>query len=170
MNIPYLLKTIKTNKLSELAAVIDTPPLDMNLAIWDSIDAGEIELNEDKDLVTILTEDVQLWHNPDIASKLLRVIQHYAANEINITRGRLQSYIKEPISGRGYPMHEYLMSLQYLIDTGVISEEIISVPEVKKKRPYHKFVFLCLPENNNEEWNAKAVNKWIADFEKNKVK
>lgn len=172
MNIPYLVQVAKSNKLSEIVALIDTPPIDMNLAIWDSIDAGEIEVDEEKDRITVLVENIQPWHNPDLSNKILRVIQHYAANETNITRGRLNGYIKEPITDKGYPMHEYFMSLQYLVDTGVVTEDVVSVPGVKNKRPPHKFAFLCLPENDevNAEWNAKAVNKWIADSEKNKVK
>lgn len=168
MNIPYLIKVIKSNKLSELTAIIDAPPIDMNLAIWDSIDAGEIEIDDEKDRVTVLVEDVQPWHNPDLSNKILRTIQHYASNSTNITRGRLNGYIKEPISEKGYPMHEYFMSLQYLIDTGVVVEEVISVPGIKNKRPPHKFAFLGLPENDevNAEWNAKAVNKWIDDVAK----
>ena len=169
MNILYLLKVLGTSKLSELVAAIDAPPLDMNLAIWDAIDNGEIEADEQKDSVKAL-KPAELWHNPDLGSKLIRAIQHYAANGINITKGRLQSYIKEPITNQGYPQHEYLMTLQYLIDTGTIVEHVIAVPEIKKKRPFHRFVFLCLPENQtvNEEWNSKAVNKWIADWEKKK--
>lgn len=174
MNIPYLIKVAKTNKLSEIVALIDTPPLDMNLAIWDSIDAGEIKIDEEKDRIHIIMpeEDIQPWQNPDLASKLLRVIQHYAKNETNITRGRLNGYIKEPISDKGYPLHEYHMTLQFLIDNGQIVQEVIDVPGIKGKRQPHKFAFLCLPENGekNAEWNAKAVNKWIADMEKNKVK
>jgi hypothetical protein len=174
MNIPYLIKVAKTNKLSELVALIDTPPLDMNLAIWDSIDAGEIEVDEEKDRIKVVIpeEDIQPWQDPDLANKLIRTIQHYAKNDTNITRGRLNGYIKEPITDKGYPMHEYFMTLQALIDTGQVTEEIISVPGVKGKREPHKFAFLCLPENGeqNAEWNAKAVNKWIADSEKNKVK
>jgi hypothetical protein len=58
-----------------------------------------------------------------------------------------------------------------LIDEGQVTEEIISVPKTGK-RPFHKFVFIGLPENaeQNPEWNAKAVNKWIDDFAKNAVK
>lgn len=167
MNIPYLLKTIKTNKLSELVACIEAPPIDVNLAIWEAIDAGDIEIDEDKDRVKVLTEDVQPWHDPELAGKLLRVIQHYCANDTNITRGRMNAFIQEPITTKGYPMHEYFMSLQYLVDNGTVVEEVVSVPK-SGKRPYHKFVFLCLPDNDNAEWNAKAVNKWIADFEKAK--
>jgi hypothetical protein len=172
MDILYLLKVLKTKKLSELAAAIDAPPLDMNLAIWDAIAAGDIEVDESKDSVKMLKDSVTPWHDPDLASKLIRAIQKYASEEVNITRGRLQSYIKDPMTSQGYPLHEYLMTIQYLIDTGVVIEHVVSVPEVKKKRPFHKFVFLCLPENEamNEEWNAKAVNKWIAGFESNKVK
>lgn len=168
MNILYLLKTLNTNKLSELVANIDLPPLDMNLAIWGAIDAGEIEVNEEKDRVTAL-KDAEPSSDPDLSSKLIRVIQHYAANEVNVTRGRLNTYVKDPVSGQGHAWHEYIMALQHLIDDGHVVEEVLSVPKTKK-RPYHKFVFLGLPENDNAEWNAREVNKWIANFESGKVK
>lgn len=162
MNILYLLKTLKTNKLSELVANIDTPPLDYNIAIWEAIDNGEIEINEKKDRVKTLKES-KPWHNPDLAAKLMTVVSHYADNEKNITRGKMFSYIKDPMTGQGYPVHEYLMTLQYLIDEGNIVEESIAVPK-NGDRPYHKFVFLCLPNTPNEEWNAKAVNKWLDNW------
>lgn len=168
MNVLYLHKVLGSNKLSDLAAAIDMPPLDLNLALWGAIDAGEIEIDEDKDRVKALKE-AEPYHNPELASKLLRVVQHYAKNEANITKGRLQSYIKDPLTGQGYALHEFLMTLQYLVDDGQIIEEVMSVPQTKK-RPYHRFVFLCLPGNDNAEWNARAVNKWITDFEKTKVK
>lgn len=166
MNILYLLKALKTNKLSELTAVIEAAPLDMNLALWDAVNKGDIEINEDKDRVTALKE-ADRWKDRELGDKLLRAIKQYADNETNITRGRLQSYIKDPASGRGYPLHEYLMTLQYLIDNGDVIEEIVTVPKTKK-RPYRKYAFLCLPGNPNEEWNAAAVNKWIANFESTK--
>lgn len=168
MNIPYLLKTLETNKLSEVAGSMDMPPLDMNLALWGAIDSGDIEIDEKKDRIKALKEP-EPWHNPDLANKLIRVIQHYAKNQANITRGRLNAYMKDPLTSVGYPIHEYLMTLQYLIDQGQVVEEIVSVPKTKS-RPFHRFVFLCLPEyeEQNAEWNAKAVNKWIDDFAKAK--
>lgn len=56
MNILYLLQILKTNKLSELAEAIDAPPLDMNLGVWEAIDRGEIEVDEDKDRIKALKE------------------------------------------------------------------------------------------------------------------
>lgn len=164
MNVLYLLKILDTKKLSELVANMDLAPIDMNLALWGAIDAGEIEIDEEKDQIIAL-KDAEFSFDFDLSNKLLQVIRHYAANNINITRGRLNSYIKDPTSGQGYQWHEYLMALQHLIDQGLVLEEVIDVPKTKK-RPYHKFVFLGLPENDNQDWNAKAVNKWIADFEK----
>lgn len=166
MNILYLLKTLKTNKLSEVVACIDLPPLDMNLAIWEAIDRGEIEVNEDKDRITALKDAVPSG-DLVLREKLFKTIEHYIANETNVTRGRLAGLIKDPMTGQGYATHEYLMALQYLVDEGLVLEDIMEVPKTKK-RPFHKFVFLCLPGKPNEEWNAKAVNKWIADFDKNK--
>jgi hypothetical protein len=168
VNILYLIKTIESTKLSDLVSAIDAPPLDMDLAIWDSIDRGEIEVDGQKDRVKVLKEDYEMWHDPDLATKLLRVVQHYAANGSNVTRGRMDGEVKDP-SGNGYPWHEYLMTRQYLVDTGVVEEEVISVPKTKK-RPFHRFVFMGLPGNDNAEMNAKAVNKWLAQWESSKVK
>jgi len=164
MNVLYLLKTLETNKLSELVAAMDMVPLDMNIAIWDAIDRGEIEVDEKKDRVKPLLT-WEYWHDPELASKIMRVLEQYTRNKSNITVGRLNSYMKEPVTNSGYKLHEYLMTTQYLIDTGKILEHVVSVPKTPK-RPYHKFVFLCLPGNDNEEWNAASVNKWIAEFEK----
>lgn len=169
MNIPYLTKCLGTNKLSIVAQVIDAPPIDMNLAIWDSIDRGEIEVDENKDRIKVLLKSVEPWHDPELASKMLRVIQHYAANEVNINKGRMDGYIKDAMTSQGYAWHEYVMSLQYLVDSGQIVEDVVSVPK-NGDRPYHKFVFLCLPENDdkNAEWNAKQVNNWLENWKKSK--
>lgn len=160
MNILYLLKVLGTNKISELVQNIDLAPLDINLALWGALDRGEIEVDEDKDKITAL-KDAEPYSNPDLTNKLLRVIQHYASNEINVTRGTMNGLPKDPTTQIGYGWHEYIMSLQSLVDSGQVVEQVVSVPKTKK-RPYHKFVFLGLPENDNEEWNAREVNKWIA--------
>lgn len=166
VNIPYLLKILDTNKLSELVANIDLPPLDINLLIWDAEKAGQIEIDTDKDRVTALMEP-ETTFNSDLANKLLRTMQHYEAQELNITRGRLNGVIKDPVSGKGYFWHDYLMALQYLIDSGQIEEAVESVPK-SGNRPYHKFVFLQFADNPNEDWNRNEINKWIANFAKKK--
>lgn len=166
MNIPYLLKILDTNKLSELVANIDLPPLDLNLAIWDAEKAGQIEVDIDKDRVKALTEP-EISFDSDLANKLLRVMQQYQSKQINVTRGRLNNMIKDPVTGLGYGYHEYLMALHYLVDSNQIEEEVMSVPKAAD-RPYHKFVFLQFPENPNEDWNRAEVNKWIANFNKKK--
>lgn len=170
MNILYLLKILKTNKLSELIANMDMPPIDYNLAVWEAVANGELEIDEEKDKVKALKE-AEPSHDPVLATKIIRVMQHYARDELNINRGRLNSYVKDPVTAVGYGWHDYLTTLQYLIDTGQIIEQIISVPGVKDKRPPHKFAFLCLPENQeiSEEWNSKQINNFIATWKPDKV-
>lgn len=183
MNIPYLLKILDTNELKELVANIDAPALDMNLAIWDAIDAGEIEIDEDAGTVKLLVTP-EPSSDPDLKHKLLRVVRHYAREEVNVTRGRLNSLVKDPLTGKGYPWHEYIMAVWHLIDGGIVVQDVIDVPPASKKftdkkgrkkqkliRPAHKFAFLGLAENANvnAEWNAKEVSKWIEGFEENKV-
>lgn len=179
MNVAYLTSILKTDKLSEVVGNYDAPPIDMNLAIWAGEKAGEIATDRDNDKITILKDPVP-ESDDELRDKILRVIQHYAAGEANITRGRLNTQIKDPTSGKGYPWHEYICAVQHLIDEGTIVQEVIDLPEKsewkvgkkgkKKKviiRPAHIFAFLCLPEHgeNNAEWNAKSVNEYIAATE-----
>lgn len=166
MNVAYLLKILGTNKLSELVANIDLPALDYNLAIDDAVVAGQIEVDRKKDKVKLLVEP-EISFESDLANKLLRTMQHYEKMETNITRGRLNSLIKDPVTGLGYGWHEYITSLQYLIDSDQIQEQIETVPK-SGDRPYHKFVFLQFPNNPNEDWNRKVINNFIASWHKKK--
>lgn len=168
MNILYLLEILETKKVSELVEAIDLPPIDINLIIWSAIENGEIEINESKDEIVALKPATPSC-DESLAEKLLAVVKHYAKEEFNVTRGTLNKTIKDPTTGKGYLWHEYLMAYRWLVDTGAIEEGIVSVPQTKK-HPYHKFVFLGLPGNPNEEWNAREINKWIARFDSNKVK
>lgn len=172
MNLLYLLKILNTTKLSKLVEMMDMPALDMNLALWEAEDAGDIEIDRAKDKVKALKEAGGTWYNPDLANKLISTIQHYAREEKNVTVGRLNSQIKNPADGQGYRVHEYLMTVQHLIDDGQLLEQTINLPEIKEKRPFQQFIFLALPENEefNAEWNARVVNNWIAEWEVDKVK
>lgn len=145
---------------------IDLAPLDINLLLGDAEEAGQIEVDRTKDKIKALTEP-EITFNADLANKLLRTMQQYEKRELNITRGRLNSLIKDPVTGTGYGYHEYLMALHYLIDSGQIQEEVVDVPKAGK-RPAHKFVFLQFPDNPNEDWNRGVVNKWIANWHKSK--
>lgn len=166
MNIPYLLKILETNKLSELVENLDLPFLDIDLAIDDAVAAGQVEVNRDKDRIKALVEP-EITFDSDLASKLLRTMQHREKKELNITRGRLNSLVKNNVSQYNYKYHEYLMALHYLLDSGQIEQEVVTVPKTES-RPYHKFVFLQFPDNPNEDWNKREVNKFIANFAKKK--
>lgn len=170
MNLPYLAKCLETNKLSDLIGVIDLVPLDLNLVLDEAVDSGEMEINREKDSFKILVENPDPYYNPELTNKLLRTIQNYHKRGTNPTRGRLNTLIKDPMGMYpGYLTHEYIMSMQYLVDSGQVVEEIVDLPAVKKKRPAHKFVFIGDPNNpHNAEWNARSVNKWIAQYEKTK--
>jgi len=164
MNLPYLLKILDTKKITEVVANIDLPFLDIDLILNDAELAGQGKIDRAKDKIVALTEP-EITFDSDLANKLLRTMQHYERRETNMTRGRLNSLIKDPSSNIGYPWHEYLMALQYLIDSDQVKEEVVSVPKAGD-RPYHKFVFLQFPGNPNEDWNRNVVNKWIDDFAK----
>jgi hypothetical protein len=168
MDIIYLLRILETDKVSELVQNIDLAPIDINLQIWAAIEEGYVEVDEQKGTIKPLVTHIPSCDRA-LADKLLAVITHYASKQLNVTRGVLNSTVKDPMSGKGYAWHEYLMALQWLIDTKRVEESVVSVPKTGK-RPYHKFVFLGLPDNPNEEWNAREVNKWIDNFSTKKVK
>lgn len=166
MNILYLLKILKTNKISELVQNIDLPPIDINLALWDAEKTGQIQIDEKKGTIKALGKH-EISFDSDLATKLIRVIQHYVGKEVNVTRGTLNGIIKDPSTDKGYPWHEYLMALQYLIDSEQVVEMEVDVPK-SGDRPFHKFVFLGLGDNPNDDWNRREVNKWIHNFAKKK--
>ena len=91
MNILYLLKVLKTNKMAELVQNIEAPQMDINIAIWDAIKNGDIEVVENKKGEEIVSamKDAESWHDPELVKKITRVLEHYAENEANITRGKL---------------------------------------------------------------------------------
>lgn len=175
MNIPYLLKALGTSKLSELVAHMDEAPLDVNIALWDAVKNGSIEMDEKKDKVKLLV-DVSVPVNDTeeqrvLRRKIVRVVQHYTEQELAVTRGRLFAYMKDPATQMGYKTHDFVMAMQYLLDTKQIVDHTISVPEIKNKRPFNKFVFYFFPDTDQrEEWAAKAVNQWIKQFEEKKKK
>lgn len=172
MNIAYLLKILKTDKISELVENMDLPFIDIDLSIDDAIAAGQVEVDRDKykgqGYIKALV-DPEITFDSDLAGKLLRVMKHREQKEVNITRGRLTNLVKNGGSQFNYPYHEYLMALQYLLDSGQVIQMEVPVPKVGK-RPYHNFVFLCFPDNPNDEWNAREVNKWIDSCAKKGVK
>lgn len=149
-----------------LISNIDAPLLDINIALWEAEDAGEIKIDQKKDKIKVLKEATPSCDR-DLADKIMKVVRHYEKQELNVTVGKLLSWVKNPAMEHNYPYHDYICSLQYLIDTGEVKEEIVSLPKAGD-RPFHKFVFLCLDGNPNEEWNSKAINKFIAEFEKSK--
>lgn len=179
-DVAYLLKILKTEKLSELIDNIDLVPLDMNLALWAAEDAGEIKIDMDNDKVELLVDPTPSG-DEILGNKIIRVLQHYAKATTNLTRGRLNSQIKDGITGQGYGWETYITTVQWLIDSGQILEKVVVVPEEKRMikvkrhkekemvvRPEHKFAFLCLPDNedDNDEWNQRSVDKFIANYEK----
>lgn len=173
MNLPYILKTLKTTKLSELVANIDAPPIDINIALWDAVKNGSIELNEAKDKVKLLVE-VETPKNMTIEEiemrqKVLRVIDEFGKREALPTRGRLIGYIKDPVTQQGYKTHDLIVAVQSLLDEGLIVEKILSVPAIKDVRPFNRFVFYGFPDNQQmDEWAEKAIAKWLAQFDKKK--
>lgn len=168
MNIIYLLHILGTDKITELVENIDLPPIDINLAIWEAVENGWVEVDEQKGTIKALTSYIPTCDS-ELAERLLQVVQHYASKETNITRGVMNNSVKDPATGLGYKWHEYLTSLQWLVDTGKLEEEVVTVPQTKK-HPFRKFVFLGIPGNPNSEWNAREISKWISGFEKKKVK
>lgn len=159
MNILYLLKTLDTTNLEDVVKSIDLAPLDLNLAIGEAEARGEIEVDREKGKIKALVESTDTWHDPELADKILRTMDLYAAQKHNLTAGRLNSLIYIPGGDNFYKLHEYLMTVQHLIDTGVIYEDKRTIPEVNKM-PGTTLIFLCREGIGDKSWNDADTEEW----------
>lgn len=165
MNVLYLLSILDTKEVTVLVDNIDLPLVDIDLALWDAQEKGLIEIDFNKNSIKPLVNDYEISGDGSIQNKILSVMQHYEKEHINVTRGHLNNLFKAPHSDHNYPWHEYLMALQVLIDREQIGQEVVTVPEIKGQRPFHRFVFLTFPHNPNEEWNQREVEQWKKSYE-----
>lgn len=163
LNIPYLLKCLDTDSLDKLADMVELSPLDFNLEIWQAEANKEIEVKKGKVKLLSVPDYACDW---SLANKMLQVVEYYNSKKEDITLARLLNYTKDPQTGVGYPAHESIQAAHALIDSKKLATYTLTVPEIKKKRPYQEFKFLTLPENADKQWGEKAVENYKQEWAK----
>lgn len=180
-----LLEALGSDKLSFVVQHMSMAPIDINLHLYEGQHKGEIEVVKEKNRITALKKPDAPYYNSELADKIVRLIREYDRQEANITLTRLQQDVLD-IMGQlylpngqiqrpgqfGYPTHEFICTL-YALEQGQvpgysIKKYEIEVPAVKNKRPYSKFVFYT--ELDHQEYGARDVRNYIAQFDNKKVK
>lgn len=166
-----LLKSQNTTKLSEIVQYLSMAPIDIDLVLYRAIKAGEVEVDKEKDRIKPLTDDVPPYYNSDLAEKISELISQYDEQDANITRNRLEAVVLDLHGSHGYPIHQFLttmyaMEQDQIPDMPKLNTYEISVPKMGK-RPYNKFKFYTYLDH--QEFGSKAVNDYIAQFDKKKV-
>lgn len=164
-----LLEALKTEDLKTVVGYLDMAPLDIDLLLYEAQENGDIEINKEKAKIKALKPAKELYYEPQLAEKLLKIIKRYDDQDANITRSRLEEVTLNLQGKRGYPIHDFICTM-YALEQHEdkawpeVYKYEISVPEVKKKRPANTFVFYTLLDH--QEYGAKAVNDFIEQWDK----
>lgn len=168
-----LIKALDTTDLVKVVSHMALAPIDIDLILYKAQDDGEIEIDKKKSKIKLLKEPEDLYYNPDLVPKLVDIIQRYDMQGANITRARLEE-VTLALNGKyGYLIHDFVCSM-YALEQGKaylypkVNKYEISVPAIKKKRPYNKFVFYTFADH--QEFGAKAANDFIDQWDKINVK
>lgn len=159
-NILYLLHILNTNKLPELVEIIEAAPIDVNIALWEAEDREQVKI--DGETITPIV-DFTPTADENLTYKIFKVVERYNKEGHDITETRLLNYMKDPATNVGYPFHEYLMAVHYMIEKGSIEKYEIKVKKTKKV-PERTFEFLTLPENLDKQFGQAAVDEWVKSY------
>lgn len=165
-----LLKALNTTDLLKVVSHLGMASIDIDLLLYEAQANGEVEIDKAKGKIKALKEPDTLWYNSELANKFVRIIKEYDRQEANITRSRLEIITLDPQGRYGYPPHEFVCTI-YALEQGIVGIEKpevyeITVPEIKGKRPFHRFKFYTYTDH--QEFGAKAVNEFMEQFEQKK--
>jgi hypothetical protein len=158
-----LLKALNTNKLDVVVANISMSPLDIDVLLYESQDRGDVEIDKKKGTIKALKEPESFYQNPHLYSQICKIVGFYDQQEANITRSRLEMIALDPNGTNGYLRHDFFCTLFALEEDAKVNKYSITVPK-RGKRPYHEFEFYTFLDH--QEFGAKAVNDFIAQFDK----
>lgn len=166
-----LLQALNTDDLLKVVAHLSLSPLDIDLLFYQATDDGEIEIDKAKNKIKALKQPDEPYYDKQLAEKMVAIIKRYDSLEANITYSRLEQITLDLAGRHGYPIHDFICTL-YALEHNLIPDfPKVNVYELTakkhKKRPEHTFKFYTLLDH--QEFGAKAVNQFIAAWEKNKV-
>lgn len=160
-----LLKALNTTDLSVLAGNLDMPPLDIDVLLYEAQENGEIEIDKENNKIKRLKEPDYLYSNHHLYEQIRKIVKFYDQQESNITRSRLEMVALNPNGNLGYSNQDFVCTMYAIEQDGSINHYEIEVKGNKKKnRPAHTFKFYTYLDH--QEFGAKAVNDFIAQFDK----
>lgn len=177
-----LLKALDTTDLKVVVGSLSMSPLDIDLVLYEAQENGGVDVDRDKGTIKALKE-AEPYFDAELAKKLCDTMGFYDRQEANVTRGRLEQNALDlnalsaasgdPRGRYSYPVHDFVCTM-YALENGQVPDMpkvykyVIEVPEIKKVRPFNRFEFFTLEDH--QEFGAKAVQVFIDQFNKKKVK
>lgn len=160
-----LLKALNTSDLEKVVKILSNSmaELDIDVMFYEAQEAGEIEIDKKKNKIKALKEPGTLYYNEKLLSQIKKIIRFYDQQGANITRNRLEMTAASPMSLSGYPMVDVYCTMYYLDESGEVNKYELTVPKLGK-RPFNRFQFYTFVDH--QEFGAKAVNDFIAQFDK----
>lgn len=173
INILYLMRILnfKKGKLDDFfeqtGLLLQESYLDVNIALWEAVDRGEISLtNTDKGVV--LEDKGKLLNrfgvDIDLAEKLVKVVNQYSKDGRLIDKNRLDSYV---ITGNlmDPKFHVYFCALDWLVEEGKLIRDVITVEADKAfKRPKRVFMVFMMPGEQDKGFQQKFIDAWLSQF------
>lgn len=130
--------------------LIALPPIDINAAMWAAIERGWLaKLNPKSKRIPIL-ELPDSWHFGEAQENLQELIV-YAFHQLGEQETDLEEYSLNQWL-QGYPSHEFLIAMKYLLDTEQLAEYELEDGE-------NKYLFYTLYANRDKLWGRKQFKE-----------
>lgn len=142
----YLANQYEKKNLSDLTLLFQVPSLDMNAAIWLAQDLGYVSIEGKQ--VTVENIPSQ-WNFGDNSKTLMGTIL-YVIQRLNREEGDLEE-TKIATWCQGFPAHDYVLALNYLVNEKIVAE--YRLKDLKDKKSI--YTYYTLPCNLSEEWGKK---------------
>lgn len=157
-----LLKALDTTDLEKVVGNLDMAPIDVDVMLYDAQEAGDIEVDRNKNKIKALSEPDALYSNSALLTQMRKLISYYDKQSANITKTRLEMICLDPMGKNGYLNQDVICTLYVLEHQDDIRKYDITVPK-KKTRPEHTFEFYTFVEH--QDFGKEAVDNFIKQFD-----
>lgn len=153
--VSYLFQQFPKHSPSELIALLQMPPIEVNSAMWLAQELGWItELDKKKDRIKFV-EAPDNWHfgwvEDVLETTLAYCFKRLAQDETDLDEHFLSEWTA------GYPAHDVIIAMKRLLADKVLSEYVLT--DVDKDGTENKYKFFTLYENRDKQWGKKSFKK-----------
>lgn len=148
--ITYIATQYPQHKVSEVLALLQMPPIDVNTALWLAIELGWLSKPDPE------TERVEVLNKPDpweFGTKVdeLEAALRYAFEKLADKETDMEEFMLNRWTA-GYASHDVLVAMRRLLEDNVLHEYVIEDGD-------SNYTFYTLYENREHLWGRKQFKK-----------